>query len=282
MSRVTTALSVLGGLGAGAAYTRRSRLRSIALRFLSGRRPNPARSAGITVDLGPPVGAWSRPALVASLDRALSEVVGRPVEGAAFSRFGEFEGRRAYSRFLDPDSPYYQAWLGAYVVLDGPDGAFAFSGGDRPRAEDALAVLEADQRLVYRSTGCRNRFDDGRCTRLAGSILTYPPREDGWWRLRGEADSWSSYCRGGRGSDFWGRSLYGVIPASDEHDVDDFHALRYVGEFWIRHDEALGATCCAFTIAPRFVDRSGRERFPGEALLPAAVERLSSVRFRRA
>ena len=281
MSRLRTALPVLGGFGAGMTFARRSRLASVAVRALSGRRSSSAGHAGIRVDLGPAVGEWSRPALVASLDHTLSDVVGRPVEGAAYSRFGEFEGRHPYSRFLDPDSPYYQAWLGAYVVLDGPDGAFAFSAGDCPRTEDALAVLEADQRLVYRSTGCPHRFDGGRCTRPVGSILLHPPREDGWWRLRGEADSWSNYCRGGGGSDIWGRTLYGVVPAADEHDVDDYHPLRYTGEFWIRHDDALRATCCAFMIAPRFADRSGREHFSGEALLAEVAERLSLVRFAR-
>ncbi len=282
VSRLTTALPVLGGLTAGLTYNRRSQLRSVAVRALSARRPNSASRAGIRIDLGPTYGDWSRPALVASLDHTLSDVVGRPVEGAACSRFGEFEGRSPYSRFLDPASPHYQAWLGAYVVLDGPDGAFGFAPDGSPRSDDALAVLEADQRLVYASTGCPHRFEDGRCTRLSGSILIYPPREGGWWRLRGEAESWSNYCRGGRDSNVWGRALYGVVPADDEHDVDDFHPLRYSGEFWIRHDDPLGATCCAFLIAPRFVDRSGRERFPGEALLTEAAERLPFVRFERA
>ena len=107
-------------------------------------------------------------------------------------------------------------------------------------------------------------------------------REDGWWKLRGEAESWSNYCRGGQSSNGWGHALYGVVPADDKHDVDDFHPLRYQGEFRIRHDETLAATCCAFLIAPRFVDRGGRERFPGLSLLTEVADRLSLVRFGRA
>jgi len=282
MSRLRIALLVLGGFGAGLTSSRRARVRSLGVRVLSGRRPNAASRAGIRVDLGPAAGEWSRPPLAASLDHALSDVVGRPLEGAAYSRFGDFEGRRSYSRFLDPDSPYYQAWLGAYVVLDGPQGAFGFGPDGAARPEDALAVLEADQRLVYRSTGCPRRFENGCRTRLVGDPEVAEPEGDGWWRLRGEADTWSSYCRGGRDTNVWGRSLYGVVPTRAEHAVDDFHPARYVGEFWIRHDEALSATCCAFMIAPRYVDRGGQERFPGESLLAESANRLSLVRFPRA
>jgi hypothetical protein len=274
-----TVFAALGGLVAGLTWYRRSRISSVAVRALSGRRPNAATRKRIRVDLGAPTGDWSRTALAASLDHTLSEVVGRPVEGAAYSRFGDFEGQRRYSRFLDPTSLYYQAWLGAYVVLDSPDGRFGFSAAGDLRVEDALAVLEADQRLVYRSTGCPNRFSDGRATRALGELAVTPPTNlQPFWRLRGEAESWSNYCRGGKQSNGWGRALYGVVPADARHDVEDFHPLRYVGEFRVFHDEALGATCCSFLIAPRFVDRSGRELFPGQDLLRYG-DALAGIRF---
>jgi hypothetical protein len=276
-----TFLAVPGGFVVGLTWGRRALLTSFALRLLSSRRSNAAKRARIRVDLGPAVGEWSRPALVASLDHALSNVLGRSVEGAAFSRFGDFEERRPYSRFLDPDSDYYQAWLGAYVVLDGPAGHFGFGPDGVPRVDEALAVLEADQRLVYRSSGCPHRFENDMCTHPIGSLEVLPPAADGWWRLRGEAETWSSYRRGGRGANVWGRLLYGVVPENAEHCVDDYHPLRYVGEFRIRHDDELGATCCAFAISPRFVDRQGRERFASRDLLRDAGDRLGGVCFRR-
>jgi hypothetical protein len=249
--------------------------------MLSQRRPNAATRNRIRVDLGQPSGDWCRQALAARLDHTLSEVLGRPVEGAAYSRFGDFEPRRPYSSFLDPDSPYYQAWVGAYVVLDDSAGRFGFTPDGSLCVQDVLAVLEADQRLVYRSTGCPHRFDDGRCTRQVGEVEVSSADEDGWLRLRGEAETWSSYERGGRRSNSWGRALYGVVPEDARHEVDDYHPLRYVGEFWIRHDEGLEATCCAFAIAPRFVDRAGVERFPGAELLIRASDVPRYVTFSR-
>jgi hypothetical protein len=269
-------------LAAVGAWFYRGLLMSLIVRFLASTLPNAAKSHGLAIRFGAHQGSWVRLTLKANLGKILSEVVGRPVEAAAYSKFGGFSLNHVYSDFMNPDSPYYQAWLGAYVVFDDEQRqAFGFDeqGGFVP--EEALAVLEADQRLVFESAGCPNEFPDGNVVRLASELAGDQREVDRqfWWRISGEADTWSVYHRGTRERRGLRSRIYGVVSSSAQHDVDDFHPQRYRGEFWMRYSPEYEATCAKFYIYPYYNDRSGREVTKGEQIVAECQGLLKSITF---
>jgi hypothetical protein len=271
--------------GALYAWLHRGLVMSLAVRLLASRLPNAAKHHGLSIDFGPHKGGWIRLTLQADLGKALTQVLGYPVEAAAYSRFGGFNLSRLYSDFLNPDSPYYQCWVGAYVVFDS-ERRRAFGLDERGEfvPEEVLAVLEADQRLVYRSTGCPHRFPDDRTVRLLGPLRGERSETDGlsWWRVSGEAETWSNYHRGSTPHASRLRSrVYGVVPSTASHNVDDFHPLRYEGEFWMRYVPEYGASCAKFFIYPRYADRSGVGVSRSEQIVPECRDLLSHITFKQ-
>jgi hypothetical protein len=265
------------------AWLYRGLLMSIAVRLLGSRLPNPAKRRGLTISLGDHGGSWIRIGLQADLGKTLSQVLGYPVEAAAYSRFGGFNLSRLYSDFLNPDSPYYQAWWGAYAVFDHERRrAFGFDEQGDFVPEEALAVLEADQRLVYRSAGCPRKFPEGNMVKLKGQLTGEKAEHQGesWWCIWGEAETWSTYRRGGSPeASRLRRRAYGVVPPSAEHEVDDYHPLCYRGEFWMRYFPEFKATCAKFYIYPFYADRHGREVTKGEQIVPQCRELLKNITF---
>jgi len=279
------ALVIILLLGALAVWLYRGLLMSLMVRFLAFSMPNAAKRHGLKIHFGAHQGDWIRMNLQADLGKTLSQVLDHPVEAAAYSRFGGFTLSRVYSDFMNPDSPYYQAWLGTFVVFDNDRRrAFGFDEDGRFIAEEVLAVLEADQRLVYRSAGCPCKFDDGRVVRLRGEFAGERTEIDAvpWWRITGEADTWSAYHRGSnpRASRLRSR-VYGIVPASANHEVDDFHPLRYRGEFWMRYFPEYEATCAKFCIYPYYHTRYGTEVTKGEQIVGECRELLDSITFSR-
>jgi hypothetical protein len=276
------ALVVILFVSAVAAWFYRGLLMSLIVRLLASALPNAAKRHGLAIRFGAHQGGWIRLTLKANLGKTLCQVAGRPVEAAAYSHFGGFNLNHVYSDFMNPDSVYYQAWLGAYVVFDDEERqAFGFDkhGGFIP--EEILAVLEADQRLVYHSTGCLRKFPNGNLVRLTSELTGDQAEVDGlsWWRISGEAETWSVYHQGmSPGGSFRSR-VYGIVPSSAEHDVDDFHPLRYRGEFWVRYFPEYEATCARFYIYPYYKDKHGREVTKGEAIVAECEEVLTSITF---
>ena len=270
----------VGGL---AALLYRGLLMSLAVRLLASRLSNAAKRQGLKIRFGRHEGDWIRLTLQADLGKTLSQVLGYPVEAAAYSRFGGFKLSRLYSDFMNPDSPYYQCWLGAYAVFDcEPRKAFGFDAQGELVRGDALAVLEADQRLVFRSAGCPHRFPDGNAVRLNGQLEGEVREENGlsWWCIWGEADTWSAYHKGPNPEGRRLRSrVYGMVPHSATHDVDDFHPLRYRGEFWMRHFPEYGATCAKFYICPAYTDQQGPEVNPRQDLIAECQQLLKTITF---
>lgn len=276
------ALVVFLFLAAVLAWLYRGLVMSLAVRLLASCRSNAAKRHGLAIRFGAHQGGWIRLTLQANLGKALSDVVGRPVEAAAYSRFGGFNLSRVYSDFMNSDSPYYQAWLGAYAVFDDEQRrAFGFDDQGQLVPGEVLAVLEADQRLVYRSAGCPQRFPDGNAVRAKGELAGEQAEvnEEQWWKVAGEADTWSAYHRGGGQGDPLRSKVYGTVPSEASHNVDDFHPLRYHGEFWMRYFPEYQATCARFYIYPRYEDREGREVTRGEQIVSECQELLKGITF---
>ena len=256
-------------------------VKSVGIRRLAAALPNPAKRHGLNIDIPIDRGGWIKLTLKVDLSPMLSEVVGYPVEAAAYSHFGGFNLSRVYSDFVNPESDYYQAWIGAYVVFDNERrNQFGFDDEGRPLQQDVLDVLEADQRLVLGGAGCPNRFPDGRRVRLAGDMTATEIDRHGerWWRLDGKAETWSAYHRGSSRDKHWrSEAGYGRVPDDAPHPVDDFHPLTYRGSFWLRYYPEWRATCARFYIIPEDTDRNGRlvtggQQVEGEC--QAIVERI--------
>ena len=262
----------------------RGLLMSLAVRLLGSRLSNAAKRHRLRIRFGQQAGGWIGYTLQADLGKTLSQVLGYDVEAAAYSKFGGFNFSRLYSDFLNPDSPYYQCWLGAYVVFDGPSRkAFGFDEQGELVHEDAVAVLEADQRLVLRSAGCARRFPDGNTVRLRGRMRDETKEENGltWWCISGEADTWSAYHKGPSPGGGIRSRVYGVVPHSATHDVDDYHPLSYRGEFWMRYFPEYEATCAKFFIWPSYEDRRGQRVPPPSDLILECQQLLPTITFGR-
>ncbi len=262
-----------------------ARLKSLLVRLLARSLPNPAKARGLTIDLGPGIGGWLQVSLVGFMDHTLPEILGHPTEAVAFSRFGGFHRDPRFSDFQNPDSTSYQCWYGAYVVFDNAyRQRFGFTADGSASTPDALAVLEADQRLVFRSAGIPRAFPDGRLVQAKEGFEQTEVEEAGqtWWRLTGEAGTWSTYHRGRMPGESWQFGwCYGSVPAGLEHGVDDLHPLRYRGEFWLRYEEDWQATCCKFLIYPRYRDRQGTLIDKGKPeFIAAGRAALRGIRFR--
>jgi hypothetical protein len=278
MSRALRTLPLLAvPLAAGAVSWRyRGRLASSALRRLAAVVSDPAGDRGLTIHIPTGRGAWIRTTLKADLGPALSSVVGHPLAGAAHSRFAGFHLSRIYSDFVNPDSPCYQSWVGAYVVFDGEQRKhFGFDEGGQPIRQEALDVLEADQRMVLGGAGCPHTFPGGRRVRLLGEMEVSQIESGGdeWWRLDGRAETWSAYHRGSaRAGLRRAEAVYGRVPDDARHPVDDFHPLAYSGSFWQRYVPEWGATIARFYICPTYTTRDGRTIEPPAALVSECEE----------
>ncbi len=261
-----------------------AQLKSWAVRLLARSLDNPAKARGIRVDLGPGIPGWLRVTLTGFMSKTLPDVVGYPIEAVAFSRFGGFNLDRRFSDFQNPHSPSYQCWYGAYMVFDNQyRESFGFDPDGSASVQDALDALEADQRLVFDSAGISLRFDDGRLVRPTGLFEKTQVEEDGqtWWKVTGEAETWSTYHRGRLVDEDWRFGwCYGSIPVNADHGVDDLHLLTYHGEFWIRYETAWRTTCCKFFTYPCYTDRQDQEIDKGSAwLVKAGQAALAGIRF---
>jgi hypothetical protein len=271
-------------LGFVGTYLFQAQLKSLAVRLLAGRLDNPAKTRGIGVDLGPGVPGWLRVPLTGFMSKTLPTVIGHPVQAVAFSRFGGFNLDRRFSDFQNPDSSSYQCWYGAYLVFDNEYRArFGFEADGTASIQDALDALEADQCLVFENAGISRTFEDGRRVRPTAEFVKEQVLEGGrtWWKISGEAQTWSTYHRGRLPGESWKyRWCYGSVPVRCDHGVEDLHPLTYRGEFWVRYEQAVRATCCKFFIYPSYTDRYGVEINKGSpGLVKAGHAALARIRY---
>jgi len=271
---------LLAGFGA-LAWLRRGLLKSLTFRFVIAALPDPAKARGIKMIIPVDRGDWTRFTLHADLSFPLTRVVGYPLEAAAYSHYGGFNLNNVYCDFINPDSEYYQAWIGAYTVFDSDRRKhFGFDDEGKPIQEERMAMLDADQGLVFWAAGCPKKFPDGHLVRPIGDTTTTEVNIGGerWWRVDGQAETWSCYHRGRREGNWRHYWASGVVPEDASHPVDDFHPLTYTGSVWMRYVPEWGATCAKFCIFPEYVDRDGQKVTKGrevEAETRAIMDRIT-------
>jgi len=280
MGRLLLALLAVSAIASG--WLGRGLVKSVGIRRLAAVLPNPAKRHGLDINIPVDRGGWTRLTLKVDLSRTLSEVVGHPMEAAAYSHYGGFTLSRVYGDFVNPDSKYYQAWIGAYVVFDNERRQhFGFDDQGHPIQQEALDVMESEQRLVLGSAGCPNKFPDGRRVRLIGDMTVTEVHTGGerWWRMDGRAETWSAYHRGDSPEGHWRSSAgYGRVPDDAAHPVDDFHPLTYSGSFWMLYSPEWQATCAKFYIYPEYTDRNGLRVTKGQQVegeCQAIVDRIT-------
>ena len=273
---------LLAGFGA-LAWLRRGLLKSLTFRFLIAVLPDPAKARGIKMIIPVDRGDWTRFTLHADLSFPLTRVVGYPVEAAAYSHYGGFNLNNVYCDFINPDSKYYQAWIGAYTVFDSDRRKhFGFDDEGKPIQEERIAMLDADQALVFWAAGCPKKFPDGHLVKLLGGATETEVEIDGqrWWRMDGTADTWSCYHRGKSPSSNWYHYFnHGMVPEDAPHPVDDFHPVTYTGSIWARYFPEWGATCAKFYILPEYVDRNGQTVTKGRQLKVECEAIVDRIRF---
>lgn len=246
--------------------------------------PNSAKKNGVTAVLPVPKGsAWITPTLHVDIGDSLSEVVGYRIECTAFSRFAGLRMSNLHSDFVNPDSEYYQAWVGAYYVFDGDNRQhYGFDDNGDVVPLEALNLVEADQRMALGDMGCPHWFPDGRRLKLKGELATtVVERSDGqWYRCDGKVDTWSGYHRGksplARAPMYWGS---GIWPKDAPHPVDDYHPLTYTGAVWLRYRPEWHATTGLFYVITEYVDNYGQKVTRGLALKDECESILDNVTF---
>jgi hypothetical protein len=275
-------LALLAVLASALGWFGRGLVKSVGIRRLAAALPNPAKDHGIDIRIPVDRGGWTRLTLKVDLSDSLSGVVGYPLEAAAYSHYGGFNLSRVYCDFVNPDSNYYQAWVGAYVIFDSERRKhFGFDDEGRPVQQEGLDVLEADQRLVLGHADCPTSFPDGHLVRLIGDMkVTEVDTGSGrWWRMDGRAETWSAYHRGNSPDGHWRHyAAYGRVPDDASHPVDDFHPLTYSGSIWLHYFPEWQATCAKFYIYPEYTDTNGQKVTKGQQLegeCQAIVDRIA-------
>lgn len=227
-------------------------------------------------------GEWTRLVLCADLSQALSAVAKRPLRAVAYSHFGGF-GRKAYSSWLVPTSPYYQAWLGAYVVRVDEGPPFGFDEDGKPLPDTARQLLEADQRLVLNSAGLIPKQDER--PRVAAQTTAEMEQVVSWgstWvRLRGSGTTPSAFQRGGTFARRRAMWLYGVVPRECDLPVGDFHTVTMHAALWYRYDAGLRATVAKFYAYSEYVNEHGETIAAEKSIADECEALLEGIRFDR-
>ena len=284
--RVSRALGILAALaavgGAGVLVATNPGARSAAIRALSHRRRDVAKERHVAITTSVDRGEWVRLPLQADLSAALTAVAGRPLAAAVHSHFGGFGGR-PFSAWLDPESPYYQAWLGAYAVFADGNPPFGFDVHGKPQPEAAVQLLEADQRLVLDSVGLVPVDDPRPRVRTLGELAVEHVVAWGgdWVKVSGAGETTSGFQLEGQMASWRSRWLYGVVPAGYCRCVQEFHPVTYHASLWYRYDAALEATVAKFYSLVEYVNVGGQVWRRGLELEDECLALLDRMRFDR-
>jgi len=223
--------------------------------LIAATQPDPVRARGIAVEFPPPGGRWAPGILMGDLTQTLSQVVGRPLPATIYTRIAAADPGRAYSRFQDPTSPYYQVWIGVYVVPDSDGVAhYGLDEDGQPAVAECLALFEADQRLALPWSGCSSRFPDGNLVRAQAEDFQMQQVQlggDTYWKVSGAGETWSLFQHGRSPDAAWPFYCFaGTVPSRAWPTLDDHQPLTYQGAFYLRYDRALHASVVKLCVYP--------------------------------
>jgi hypothetical protein len=222
-------------------------------------QPNEGKRRGVQVVLPSHVPGWMPQGVsvdfASNLGRFLAAEVGHPCSGVNNYIMGSFT-RYGCSALADPTSPYYNAWVGCYVIFDDANVThFGFKDDGSPIVDTLGAVAKSDQRIMLTGANCPHffRFE---MHDLRSSTLHDVDGE--WLEFRSNIETWSEFHQGrnpGASSRFY--LLFGSPPPGVAFDVEPFHPVTYAGTMLARYDPKLKATFCRFCNSARWTDRNG-------------------------
>jgi hypothetical protein len=177
-----------------------------------------------------------------------------------------------YAARSDPWSPFYQAWLGAYVVVGALDSASADSADAQQHWIVALA--ERDQRSWLEGMGDPSPLAQATLPLRRSDLLVAGTKRA---LYEGEMRSHSDLSRGGTPLS----NALGMPPVLDwRADLEPFHdvVLHVQGAIW--YDRARHVTIIVYAASSQFRTRSGKLTDYGptlDPLLRAAMTRIRIV-----
>jgi hypothetical protein len=188
---------------------------------------------------------WSPQVSVFRPGENFAAYMGHEVDLTILYNFGAFAWGNSFSSALDPNSPYYSACYGAYIVKD-PQGPFGFTaeGEADPRMLALITSYDLSD-LVLRSLGCTNRVtvNDFLSGDYAAEKNVAFAGLSGWIRMdcvfagRG---FWHSYQQ-----NQWGYLQLGIPP---EGDGEDFPLLTLYGRVYMRYLDDHGVTLYLYVV----------------------------------
>ena len=237
-----------------------NQLKSQAAAWYTNIQPNSGKEQGVQIALPRNVPGWMpRGTSVdfgSNLGRFLADEVGHPCTGVNNYMMGAFTDHGC-SGLMDPTSPYYNAWVGCYVIFDDTRVAhYGFRDDGSPIMDVLAAVAKSDQRIMLTGTNCPHpfRFD------LVDVQLGHVQEPDGdWVEFKSVIETWSLFHQGRRaGASGKYYISFGSPPPSATFDVGEFHPITYLGTMLARHDFKLKATFCKFCNSARWTDNTGK------------------------
>ena len=175
---------------------------------------------------------WSSQVSVYRPGADFSAYFGREIELVILYNFGAFTWGKPYSSALNPHSPYYSAYYGAYIVKD-PQGPFGFTEEGKADLQALASITSYDlSNLVLTSLGCHQRVTPRDF--LSGEIMveenvTYAGLP-GWNRLDCNFQGrglWHTYQKGQ-----WGYLQFGLPPKGNG---EDFALTTFYGRVYARY-----------------------------------------------
>ena len=237
-----------------------NQLKSELVAWYTNVQSNAGKTRGVQVVLPRNVPGWMPQGIgidfASNLGGFLAEEVGHPCTGVNNYIMGAFT-KHGCSGLMDPTSPYYNAWVGCYVIFDDEHVThYGFQDDGSPIIDVLGAVAKSDQRIVLTGANCPHPFR----FEMKDVHVSHVREADGEWvELHSEIETWSPFHQG-RNPGAAGRFYlaFGSPPAAAQFDVDAFHPATYIGTMLARHDARLKATFCKFCNSARWKDRSGK------------------------
>ncbi len=121
-------------------------------------QPNAGKERGVQVRLPDHIPGWMPRGIAtdfgSNLGSFLADEVGHPCTGVNNYIMGAFT-RHGCSGLMDPTSPYYNAWVGCYVIFDDANVThFGFADDGSPIVNTLGAVARSDQRIMSTGANC--------------------------------------------------------------------------------------------------------------------------------
>jgi hypothetical protein len=192
------------------------------------------------------------------------------LHGVNYYLYGGPTAAHAYAARSDPESPLYQAWVGAYVVRGGR-AQFA-SGNEHQSVESARRLAELDQRSWLGATGDPSPLATSHQAFTRDTITIGGVRRT---LYRFDMDSHSDLSAGQTPL----AHHLGMPPVSSwGNALDPFHPLILHVYCALWRDESRNATIIVYAASSAFTPKSGAARDNGSALDPELRRMMRSAR----